>query len=183
MDGLQGFAGLAGAGIAGGAALLKDLLARGRAREQQFRDAAQAFTAHYLALERFVEDPGAPADLCAFLLDFSDAIEDDDMAVWMAEQLCTEDFSRDGLSEFIAEVDGQRQRRSDLAALFDQAFRTGITAMFLRQHRTAALYQRAAQRFTANPAREIHVAARIVGRDRAPGVGTGARPRGKLVFV
>jgi hypothetical protein len=55
--------------------------------------------------------------------------------------------------------------------------------MFLRQHRTAALYQRAAQRFTANPAREIHVAARIVGRDRAPGVGTGARRPEALALV
>jgi hypothetical protein len=138
-------------------------------RTTQLRVAAKALGAHYDALEKFTSDPAVSDNLRQFVLDFSDAVTDEGVARVIAQRICSDDpppTPSAAAAEITSEVDELRRTRRDLIPLFDAIIGNGITAMFHQWDSTAAMVETALQKFTANPGREIVVAAKAVTAER-----------------
>jgi hypothetical protein len=138
-------------------------------RTSQLKVAAKALTAHYDALEKFAADPAVSDTLKQFVLDFSDAVTDEVVACLIAERICSDDplpTPSAATAEITSEIDELRRTRRDLVPLFDAIIGNGITAMFHQWDSTAAMIETALQKFTANPSREIVVAAKAVRAER-----------------
>jgi len=154
-----------GAGMMVIAFIVDGMIGRFKQRADQLRTANKCLTEHYGALEKFVNDPASPIMLCEFILAYSDAIHDEGAAGNIARRFCDDEAVKPPTGQALdvmRELDGLRNSRKDLVETFDIAVGAGITAMFLRWNSTAALFEKAATRFTTNPGREIAVAAKIV---------------------
>ncbi len=171
MDVMQGAVVLLSAGVVAAAAVMKDYGRKSMRRVKELHDAAGALTDHFSALEKFVDDPDAPRELSAFLLDFSDAIEDGNVADAMIAKLSPREprpHISGELGEITRQLDALRLKRRDLVVLFDVAVGSGLTAMFLQSDHNADSFETVSRRFTSDPDYEIVAASKAVSNNRSP---------------
>ena len=131
-------------------------------RLAQLDDAAKLLTLHAETLERFLDDPDAPASLKALLLNVSDAMADRTVAMRMAEWETSRPLGAPVSTPETLELERMlvqlRAKRPDLEQDFSQSVVTAAIGGLLRWPETAAKLERVATRMAAQPKREAAVA-------------------------
>lgn len=117
---------------------------------------AELLSEHAVALQHFLEDTDAPAELKALLIGFSDAMEKESVAVGMAEFFARlKDLSLSSEAQTLLATTAELQRtRPDLADWFARAIGTATAAGFLRWEEAARHFESAMATIVADPRRE-----------------------------
>jgi hypothetical protein len=159
-----------GALAMGAASAFDRRVASHRRRTDLLRSAATALRDHYRALEAFVDDPDAPAILSEFLLDFSDSIDGENVAIDISSATTPGGRAPPPLSplyiEIVNSVDRLRDQRMDLLAFFDLAISAGMTAAFFRRDKTREIDQATIDKSGKNPGHDIAFASTLVKLDK-----------------
>jgi len=158
-----------GALAIGAASAFDRRVAGHRRRTDLLRSAATALQQHYRALEAFVDDPDAPVILSEFLLDFSDSIDGENVAIDITSATMLGGRAPPPLSpqyiEIVNILDRLRDQRIDLLEFFDLAISAGMTAAFFRRDKTREIDQATTDRSGKNPGHDIAFASSLVRLD------------------
>jgi hypothetical protein len=144
-------------------ALTVYLARKSRRRVAQLEQAAFLLEQHGDQLERFLSDRGAPDDLKAVLISFSDALADRKVAGTLAKTLCRPVPHTSPMTEetnsLLAALEQLRSRRPDLADAFFGTIGSGMAGAFLRWDEPARNVEFMAVRILADPRNEVAAAA------------------------
>jgi|SRR5580700_451722 hypothetical protein len=132
-------------------------------RTRQLAQAAEFLDAHAMALGDFLDDPAAPKRLKRLLIEFSDAMASQDVALKMVEWAIARPLDQQLDTEATRAVENElaplRGSRADLVDVFDAAILTAVAGATLRWSESAAMFERAFPRLAAARSRDAAIAA------------------------